>query len=330
MNVQRAAVDVEVSIVTLCGGAQLSRCLAAVPAACAGVSWRLTLVDNSASGLVLSHLLCVMPAATVVRSEGRRGFGANQNLVLTDVVGERRARYALVLNDDAELDPDSVAALVRYADEHPRVGVVGPVMRGSDDIRLPSLFPWPTLANQASSTAFPGRPVPAVRQGWIDGACMLLRTAALAQVGLFDPRYFLFYEDTDLCRRMTRAGWQAERCVDAAVVHRRHQTTTRTTASIEIDQQMLRSRYLYFQKHHGRVMARALNGLVRCGLAARTVKGAVETAVKRGSNGSAATRSLYALMASRPSHPTRLEAEARANAENEATTQRVACRTGRS
>lgn len=324
--------DVEVSIVSLRGGSQLSRCVATLPRACAGLSWRLTLVDNSPSGLALTPSLHGVPAAATLRSEGRRGFAANQNLVLTQVVREDRARYVLVLNDDTELDTRSVTTLVRYADERPHTGAVGPVLRDSNGARSPSIFAWPTLTNQVLSSAFPRRqPRPVAEQGWINGACLLVRTAALAQVGLFDPQYFLFYEETDLCRRMTRAGWRIEQCANATVVHRQHQTTKRTGSAVEIDQQMLRSRYLYFRKHRGRLAARMLNGLVRCGLFARTAKVAVETAAGRKPSGSPTAGVLWALTASQPSRPTRFELEARANsAPARGAPHRTACRIGRS
>ncbi len=84
---------------SLNGGEQLARCVAALPGACAGLTWRLTLVDNSAAGLDLTRCLGVDKPTAVLRSEGRRGFGANQNLALAGIVRERRARYALILND---------------------------------------------------------------------------------------------------------------------------------------------------------------------------------------------------------------------------------------
>ena len=301
---------------SLKGGEQLAQCVAALPRACAGLSWRLTLVDNSAAGLDLTRCLGAVgpPDAVVLRSAGRRGFGANQNLALASIVGQRRARYALILNDDVEPDELSVTTMVGYADERPRAGAISPVIRGADGTLEPSIVAWPTLTNVASSCAFPSPPRTAsIARGWINGACMLVRTDALAHVGLFDPRYFLYYEETDLCRRMSRAGWLLERCADAAIVHHRHQTAMLTGSALEIDQQVLRSGYLYFRKHRGRLAARAFSCLVRGALLARTAKVALEHAAGQRSREVPTARRLWALAMFRPSRPTRFEIEAQAN-----------------
>lgn len=303
--------DVEVSIVSLEGGSQLTRCLAALPAACAGLAWRLTLVDNSPLGLDLTPCLAGLPA-TVLRSEGRRGFGANHNLVLAGLVCERRARYVLVLNDDTEPGPRSVTALVRHADRHSRTGALAPVIKNSRGTNEPPIIAWPTLSNQALGSIFPGfapGPAPAER-GRLNGACMLIRIAALAQVGLFDPRYFLFFEEADLCRRLRAAGWQIGHCPGASIVHHEGQTTRRMGSGIELEQQGIRSRYIYFRKHHGRLAARVLNGLVRSGLLARTIKAAVKAVAGREPTGSSTAGVLWALTRYPPTRPSPFELEA--------------------
>ncbi len=310
MDSQRSA-DVEVSIVSLRGGSQLERCVATLPRACAGLDWRLTLVDNSPFGLDLRHHLHGGPAVVVLRSNGRRGFGANQNLALAAIARERRARYALVLNDDTEPGAGSITTLVQYADRRPRTGALAPVIADSAGNLEPSVIAWPTLISQALISLLPNRqPTTTAEDGWVNGACVLLRTATLAEVGLFDPQYFLFFEETDLCRRMTDAGWRTEHCSGASIVHHKSQTT-RTGSRIELERQSLRSQYLYFCKHHGRFSARVLNGLVRCGLLARTAKAMIETVGRMKPNKSSTAGGLWTLALSRPSRPTRFEIEAR-------------------
>jgi len=331
MNLERTTADVEVSIVSLRGGPRLENCLSALPGACAGLTWRVTLVDNSPSGLDLA--LHGLPAATVLRSEGRRGFGANQNLVLAGAVAQRRARYVLVLNDDAEPGSSSVTTLVQYADERPRAGAVAPVIAGPDGNLELSVVAWPTLATYALNSMFPGHPLKtATADGFLNGACMLLRTKALAEVGLFDPQYFLFFEETDLCRRLTNAGWHTACCPDAKVVHHKSQTTARTGLGVEMEEQILRSQYLYFRKHHGRLPARVLNGCARSALLVRAAKAVLEVAAGRNPSRSRAAV-LWALILFRPGRPTRYEIEARPGssaASAGVAPQRTACRIGRS
>jgi GT2 family glycosyltransferase len=311
MSSRGGVADVEVSIVSLRGGSQLESCLAALSLACAGLAWRLTLVDNSPSGLDPTQCLHGVNG-TVIRSEGRRGFGANQNLVLAGVVREQRARYALVLNDDTEPGPRSITTLVQYADERPHIGAVAPDIADSRGNMELSMVAWPTLADQALNAMFPRRELRTTAEdGWLNGACMLVRTAALADVGLFDPQYFLFFEETDLCRRLTDAGWHTEHCSRARVVHHKSQTTMRTGARLDIEQQILRSQYVYFRKHHGKLTARVLNTLTRSGFMVRAVKAALEATGGREPRGSSTAGVLWALAVFRPDLPTRFEIEAR-------------------
>lgn len=303
--------DVEISIVTLGDAARLASCLATLPQACASLAWRVTVVDNSPSGRAVAAVIDTAPFATVIRSEGRRGFGANQNLALGELVRDGRARYVLILNDDTELDPEAVTALVRHGDSHARAGVVSAGIRDSLGRAEHSFCPWPSLWEQVGRAAFPRlRPNMTRRSGWLNGACMLVRVSALRQVGLFDPSFFLFFEDSDLCLRIARAGWDLELCEEASLIHHGHQTITEPALGAEAEKQMLRSRFLFFRKHHGRVAARAVTELVRCALAVRATKRLIEISLGRDLEGGPPPNRLWALASARPTRPTMLEQEA--------------------
>jgi len=297
---------VEISIVSLGDAAQLSRCVHGLPAACAGIAWLLSVVDNSPAGLEVGALHAAVPWAAVVRSEGRRGFGANQNLVLESLVDAGRARYALILNDDTELDADAVTRLVRHADAEPKIGAVSPIIRDRSGRREAELFAWPRVWEQLRRMMLPRLPPRRPpRSGWLNGAAMLVRTATLRDVGVFDSSFFLFFEDTDLCLRIVRAGWSLDVCQTASLVHHGHGTTGQCPLSLAIEQQMLRSRYLFFCKHHGSASAQTLSALSRCALAVRAAKAAT-MAWPRG-DGAQKARVLWALARYAPTRPTVLE-----------------------
>lgn len=309
-SVPPETVDVEVSIVTLGDRDRLAACVATLEAACAGLSWRLTVVDNAPRELDLATLAGAS-STEVVRSEGRRGFGANHNLVLSPRIDDGRARYVLVLNDDTELDPNSVTALVRYADSHSDIGLVGPRVRDSAGREDDSYVAWPSLWEQAAHAAIPRLARSLSRSsGWLMGSCLLLRTAALRAVGPFDPAFFLFFEDTDLCLRMARGGWRLGLCRDATLVHHAHQTISLVNRDAQMERQFLRSQYLYFDKHHGRTAARSLTCLVRAAMVARTAKMLVEAAAPGERASAADARTLWKLARYRPTEPTMLESQA--------------------
>lgn len=303
--------DVEISIVSLGDTQQLMACVSTLAAACEGLVWRMSIVDNSVSGQDLHAALAAAPSASAIRSEGRRGFGANHNLVLRDVLAEGRARYVLVLNDDTELDRRAVTTLVEYADADHALGAVSPHIRNAGGHREPSQLRWPSVMHEVLRTAFPRRAPPSPRaDGWLNGACILLRASALRQVGLFDTVFFLFFEDADLCRRLVDAGWRAEPCPAASIVHHGHGTILAAELRPQIEEQVLRSRYLFFRKHHGRGAAHAVTLLVRVALLARATKMLAEAVLGREATGFPRPRALWALTWARPARPSQLEREA--------------------
>ena len=303
--------DLEISIVSLGDSERLMACVSTLASACEGLHWRLAVVDNARSRQDLEAALALAPSAIAIRSEGTRGFGANHNLVLQDVLAENRARYVLVLNDDTELSPRAVTTLVDYADRDPTVAAVSPQILDAHGRHEPSRLPWPSIARECLRTAFPRRkPLSSPEGGWLNGACILLRTSALREVGLFDTTFFLFFEDADLCRRLANAGWRLGVCPASSIVHHGHKTILAPQLRPAIEEQVLRSRYLFFRKHHGPVRASAVTMLVRVALLMRVVKMIAEAAVGRGGTGFSQPRTLWELTRGRPTRPSRLEREA--------------------
>jgi GT2 family glycosyltransferase len=161
------------------------------------------------------------------------GFGQGANAGVRALGEEVDA--VVVANADTRFGPDSVAAMGRYLAEHPDVGAVGPKV----------VFPDGRL--QLSARAFPDIPTAVghallglVRPqnrwtrryrltdwdhaserdvDWLSGCCVALRRTAFEQVGGFDPAYFMFVEDVDLCWRLGQAGWRVVFAPVAEVVH---------------------------------------------------------------------------------------------------------------
>lgn len=158
--------------------------------------------------------------ARVVRNGSNIGFGraANQG------VAETTGTWVLVLNPDTVVTPEALGRLLETAEKDPTVACVGPKLCDSTGTpyptgrRFPSLVAgalhallsnvWPTNpATRYYHLADAPRTAPTVVD-WVSGACMLLRREAFLAVGGFDPRYFMYVEDMDLCLRLARAGWR--------------------------------------------------------------------------------------------------------------------------
>lgn len=268
---EATSLDVVVSIASHDSVDTLLECLSTIPSACKGLRWDVTVVQNippSEDPAIENQF----PWAKVVRNAYPQGFGANHNTVLTPLLYSERARYALVLNDDTQLSPSSITALVAHANANPDVGVVGPLTYWPDGKEQPTYYSFPTRSRSLIASVFPRvtSSTPTTRgQGWLRGSCLLFRLAALSEIGLFDTRFFLFFEDIDICARLWKANWKVAVCDDAAITHSAHTTVSRSDLIGAMERQLLRSQYLYHRKYNGRLFAYILSQWNRLGLLAR-------------------------------------------------------------
>jgi GT2 family glycosyltransferase len=296
------ALDVELSIVNTNNRDLLRACLASIAGACEGLRWHATVVDNASTDGSAELVLTNYPNMTLLRNRTRLGFSANHNQVLRPWLDQSKARYCLILNEDTTLDRGSLAELVAFADGHARTGAIGPAISGSDGLPQPSLFPFPTVLDQARAALRPAAQlVKPGRAGWLNGSCLLLRLEALRQIGPLDERFFIFFEDTDLGLRLSQAGWECAVCDRARITHLGHRTVSKPTLSSAMERQVRRSQYLYFRKHRGWLEAAMLSALVRLALGMRAIKALAAGMVRRDGAEWTLGTLMVALAAYRPS-----------------------------
>jgi GT2 family glycosyltransferase len=281
MQNEAAPLDVEVSLVNTNNRDLLCACLASLPAAAGALTWHATVVDNASDDGSPEVVRLEFPWARLIENPQRVGFSANHNQVIANVVSHDSARYVLVLNEDTELESGSLEELVSFADREDRLGAAGPRLVEKDGREQVSYCRFPAVLDQFWWTLRPGQtPRRAETAGWLNGSCLLVRTEALRQVGSLDARFFIFFEDTDLGLRLHRAGWRSAVCESSRVVHHGHQTVSQSGVGTHMERQMLRSRYLYFRKHHGRHTATLVVALVRMALGVRAAKAFVAGSIR--------------------------------------------------
>jgi GT2 family glycosyltransferase len=156
----------------------------------------------------------------VVRNTVPLGFGANHNQAFALAKGA----YFCVLNPDIRLDSNPFRALVQTL-AAPQVGVAAPLVVGMDGKQEDSArrFPTPLAILRRALTGkhvavYVGQDA-AYQPDWVGGMFMLLPQAVYRQIQGFDERYFLYYEDVDLCGRLRLLGWNAVLCPAARVTH---------------------------------------------------------------------------------------------------------------
>jgi len=263
-------------LVSVVGGGDpdlLRNCLRSIPAACGDLSYDVTVVDNASLNATAQMVRDEFPQARLIINARRLGFSANHNQVIRPLLRSSSHDFIGILNDDTELDPEALLILVR-ACRSKRMGVVGPGIRGTDGAAQPSQFAFPTLSGELDRVLL-RRNRGAESGGWLNGSCLVLSTERLRSVGPLDERFFLFFEDTDLCRRLSDLGLACGVVPEAGMLHHGHSTIATPRMGSTMELQMLRSRYLYYDKHFGRGRAALAMVIVKSEFVLRALRATV-------------------------------------------------------
>ena len=259
-----AAPVVAAILVNYNAGPELERALRSVADEMAGQSWEGVVVDNASVDGSAAAVYRFAPHLRLLRNNSNVGFarGINQGLAAT------AAPYVLIMNPDCRLMAGAMATLRGVLDAHPQCAIAGPRIlnpdgsvqgsaRGDPDM-LTGLFGRTTMLRRI----VPFLPIAkrnivvdgAIRSGqksvvvdWVSGACMLARRDALDAVRGFDERFFLYWEDADLCRRLRARGDHVRYVPGAAAIHRVGQSSR--TARASAIRAFHESAYLYYTTH---------------------------------------------------------------------------------
>jgi len=227
-------------------------------------------VDNNSHDGSVEMVQAEFPHVRVLRSDVNLGFGAANNVALELAQG----RYVVLLNSDAFLLPDSLSLSVDHMNADPSVGLAGGRLVGRDMALQPSARMFPSilsdflvmtgLAHKHPKSKFFGRfdrtwadPMQPAEVDWVPGAFSIIRREALQKVGFFDPEFFLYSEEVDLCRRIQNAGYKIMYWPDIVVIHiggessRQIKTLEMSSAGAQLVRWRMRSTLLYYRKHHG-------------------------------------------------------------------------------
>jgi GT2 family glycosyltransferase len=263
--------DLSIIVVSFNTRDLLRACLASIPPATAGLRCETIVVDNASGDGSAEMTAADFPEVVLIRNAENRGFAAANNQALAI----SRGRYALLLNSDAALLTDTVPALVRFMEAHPRCGLVGGQLLNPDGSFQASYADFPTLGGElllmttlarlCRPASYPSYPAEQSQQpravDWVFGACMLARRAAIDQVGGLDEDYFMYTEETDWCYRLRRAGWTVNYLPAAKVVHWSGQSANRVPEQKR--SRLYRSKWLFMRKHYGPLTALAFRQAVR-------------------------------------------------------------------
>ena len=247
-------------------------CVASLESEVDPVADTVVIVDNASGDGSADRIEAELQArgwsawARLLRSEHNGGFSAGNNLGIRAV----EADAYLLLNSDTVVRAGAVQALLDGLSSDARVGMVSPRLEGSDGDPQQSCFRYQTPASELIRGAETGvitsllrsyvvsQPLddgPAEHE-WTSFAAVMVKKEVFDEIGLLDDGYFMYFEDTDFCRRMRPAGWKVLHWPAARVVHTRggsSEVKSRVAARERPPAYLYASRARYFLKYYGRL-----------------------------------------------------------------------------
>ncbi|WP_077440741.1 glycosyltransferase family 2 protein [Rhodanobacter sp. C01] len=202
-------------------------------------------IDNASQDGTVSAVRKWLPHARIIERTDNGGFGKANNEALAQV----RTPLALLLNPDCSIEPDGLVTLMDTLRRYPSAGVVAP--QSWRNGQKPQKCFRPAFYEPPLKTPYQVADATCSAQ-WLHGCCLLMRTDAFRHVGGFDERFFLFYEDDDLCLRLQRAGFE---CLLEPAASARHAGGVSSAPSLKVSFtrsfHYARSRHLAIRKYLG-------------------------------------------------------------------------------
>jgi len=235
---------------------------------------RVIVVDNASPDDSVDRLRTTIKAAAwnwvdLLPLERNGGFAFGNNAAIRPLLrSDHPPAYIHLLNPDTYIRPGAVSKLIDFMEEHPRVGIAGSRLEFPDGRPQCAAFRFHSIMSELESGIRFGPMTKLLRRwmvappprdevhrtDWICGASMMIRREVFDSIGLMDEKFFLYYEETDFCRRAHRAGWPCWFVPQSRVVHLEGQSTGATGVQVKrkrLPKYWFDSRRRYYRKHHG-------------------------------------------------------------------------------
>lgn len=224
------------------------------------------MIENNSADASREMVESEFPEVVLLAQHVNLGFCGGHNLGFA----KRRGRHWFCLNSDTVVHPGALRTMIQYLDAHPEVGIVGPKLLNDDGSLQFSVrrFPNPLAAlfrNTLLGRLWPNNPFTRTylmadishedetKADWVSGAAFMMSEKACAAVGSFDPEYYMFCEDVDLCWRTWKAGFQVRYLPSAVVTHSIGRSTDK--APNRMIGRFHKSMFLFYKKHQVRELS---------------------------------------------------------------------------
>jgi GT2 family glycosyltransferase len=259
-------------------GKLLKSCLESVYAGANGTPLDVWVVDNSSRDDSVPMIKSHFPQVNVIESPCNVGFSKANNLVIS----RSRCDYILLLNPDTLVIGDAIDRMVKFMEEHPRVGIAGCKVLNRDgtlQLACRRSIPTPRVAffrMTGLSRLFPNNrlmaeynltfksPDQTHEVDAVSGAFLMIRRKAVEEIGPLDERFFMYGEELDWCLRAKRAGWAVMYHPDAQIIHYKGESTKYNSRKATME--FYRAMYLFHKKHFAQNYSPVVNFVIYAGI----------------------------------------------------------------
>ncbi len=257
---------VDMSIVLVCWNnkAYLDPCLKSLFEGGLKSSFDVVVVDNGSTDGSQQMLAEKFPQVKLIQNAGNVGLGkaSNQGIEATN------GRYVLLLNNDTLVNGPALDVLVEFLDAHPEAGAAAGKLLNPDGSFQSGFAPFSTLleefliATHLGELVWSGYPSHGdsneIRAtGWMSSACLLVRRAALNEIGLLDESYFIYGDEADLQYRLNKAGWKVYFLPNSSIIHFGGRSMDRWKRR----KMVYRGKMMFYKKNYGIVSTLLLRTL---------------------------------------------------------------------
>ncbi|MCY4437574.1 MAG: glycosyltransferase [Chloroflexi bacterium] len=258
----------------------------------AGIAGEVIVVDNASQDDSVATVSARFPNVRLIENSTNVGFGCAANQGMLAASGE----LVVVLNPDASVQPGFFAAVRDYLVQEQHVGLLGPHIVQADGTTQSTCrrsYSLVTALLESTPLQWWFGEMPALQRfycrnldetqaakvAWVVGACLVVRREVLKAVGGFDPRFFMYFEETDWCRRVREAGWDVGYFPGAHALHHESQSADQDLIARALN--FHRSRHMFMAKERGRLVALLLRAVIGILFAVYTVQQAAKVPIKR-------------------------------------------------
>jgi len=241
---------ISIIIVNYNGNEQTKNCLSSLFAHPPTEDFEVILVDNCSIDGSVQDIQKEFPSIKIIQMENNYGFGKANNAGVLASTGE----YLFFVNNDTVLRNDIVTPLMRYLKNNTLIGAVAPMLLNADGTYQHSYGYFPSLINElrtkkdtAVNKELPNERLPK-KVDWVSFAAVMIPRIAFERIGGFDERYFMYFEDADVCLRLKKAGFDSFYCAESSLIHIGGKSWSSSNTN-KLKKEYRRSQLLFYLSH---------------------------------------------------------------------------------